>query len=89
MTAVGGSLGAFYGTQLNIATYGRAATFGGGPYALDNALTFQNDSLRSLRFLYNYSTLHRNFLQATHKLTTVKRLLCGSFYDSRLFSQNM
>lgn len=72
-----------------MAAYSRTTAFSGGPYALDNALGFQNDALRTLRFLYNYSTLHRNFLQATHKVTTVKRLLCGSFYDQRLFSQNM
>ena len=44
---------------------------------------------KSNRFLYNYSFLHRKLLKNTHKLTTIKKLLGVSWYDSRLTLKNI
>lgn len=82
-------MGSFYATDLTFGTYEKAVAVQEGGYVLQNALKFQEEALKTVRFLYNYSTLHRNFLQHTHRLTTVKRLLLGTFYDRKLFTKNM
>lgn len=78
--------GVFYGTNFNLSQYDSLGRLG---TTLRDSLNFQAESLKTLRFLYNYSTLHRSFLQATHRLTTVKRLLYGSFYDKKFFTKNI
>lgn len=56
---------------------------------LDESLRSQLMLLKSNRFLYNYSFLHRKVLKNTHKITTIKRLLGVTWYDSKLISKNI
>lgn len=81
--------GLFYQTHLNLASYKTLTTVPSNLVNLNTSLALHDKSLKSLRFLYNYSTLHRSFLQGTHRLTHVKRLLFGSFFDQRLFTKNI
>ena len=85
-TSIGGL---FYQTHLNLASYKTLTAVPANLVNLNTSLALHDKSLKSLRFLYNYSTLHRSFLQGTHRLTHVKRLLFGSFFDQRLFTKNI
>jgi len=82
-------VGVFYQTQLPLLSYKQLLSQGAGLWAIDGALQLHERSLKTLRFLYNYSTLHRSFLQGTHRLTTVKKLLFGTFYDRKAFTNNL
>merc|ERR1711957_310123 len=57
--------------------------------AFEEALKTQLSLIKSNRFLYNYSFLHRKLLKNTHKLTTIKKLLGVSWYDSKLTFKNI
>ena len=49
----------------------------------------QSKILKSNKFLYNYSILHRNSLKNSHKLTMTKSLITSGFYNDTLTNHNM
>lgn len=55
----------------------------------EDTLKSQLSLVKSNRLLYNYSFLHRKLLKNTHKLTTIKRLLGVTWYDSKLTLKNI
>jgi len=56
---------------------------------LNESISNQLNTLKSHKFLYNYSFLHRKILKDSHKLTMVKRLITSGFYDTTLASRNL
>jgi hypothetical protein len=60
-----------------------------GSIIFNEALNNQLASLKSQKYLYNYSFLHRKILKDAHKLTMVKTLFSAGFYDSKLMTNNL
>jgi hypothetical protein len=52
-------------------------------------LNNQLETVKSSKYLYNYSFLHRKVLKDSHKLTMVKRLITSGFYDINLAEKNL
>lgn len=46
-------------------------------------------ALKLNKFLYNYNILHRKAVREAYKITSVKRLFSGGFYDQSLSSKNL
>jgi hypothetical protein len=59
------------------------------PILLNEAVENQLKTIKSNKFLYNYSFLHRKILKDSHKLTLVKSLLTSGFYDNQLLQKNL
>lgn len=55
----------------------------------NDILENQLSTIKSQKFLYNYSILHRKSIKDAHKLTMVKTLLTSGFYDSTLLENNL
>jgi hypothetical protein len=55
----------------------------------NDILENQLSTIKSQKFLYNYSILHRKSVKDAHKLTMVKTLLTSGFYDSTLLENNL
>jgi hypothetical protein len=56
---------------------------------LNLAVSEQLTLVKTQKFLYNYSFLHRKILKDSHKLTMVKRLITSGFYDTTLTTRNL
>ena len=60
------------------------------PYRfLEDALKNQEGSVKTDRFLYHYTLLHRKIFKNVHKLTSVKRLFSGGFYNTKFLEKNI
>lgn len=58
-------------------------------YTITNSIDNQVNSLKTSKYLYHYSYLHRNILKNSHKLTMVKKLISSGFYDTKLTTNNL
>jgi hypothetical protein len=56
---------------------------------LNSTISNQLKTVKSQKFLYNYSMLHRKILKNSHKLTMTKQLLTSGFYDTTLTEKNL
>ena len=79
----------FYITSLNFMELNNSLLFNNYFTNLNASVVNQLDTLKSHKFLYNYSFLHRKILKDSHKLTMVKRLITSGFYDSTLVTKNL
>ena len=79
----------FYITQLNFMQLNSSLLFNNYFTNLNSSVVNQLETLKSHKFLYNYSFLHRKILKDSHKLTMVKRLITSGFYDSTLVTKNL
>lgn len=79
----------FYLNDLNFATLNNYITKYPELSFLNNSLNDQIKSIKWNRWLYRYNVLHRKTVKNSHKLTMVKKLTSGGFFDSSLMSNNI
>jgi hypothetical protein len=81
--------GLVYSNTLTFSSYNRLWSLNQDPHFLLEFINTQLQVLKSSRFLYNYSFIHRKALKNSHKLTTIKKLLSSGFYNSNLIFKNI
>jgi len=81
--------GLIYSNTLTFSSYNRLWLLNQDPHFLLEFINNQVQVLKSSRFLYNYSFIHRKALKNSHKLTTIKKLLSSGFYNSNLIFKNI
>lgn len=79
----------FYLNDLNFATLNNYITKYPELSFLNNSLNDQIKSIKWNRWLYRYNVLHRKTVKNSHKLTMVKKLTSGGFFDTSLMSNNI
>lgn len=79
----------FYLNDLNFATLNNYITKYPELSFLNSSLNDQIKSIKWNRWLYRYNVLHRKTVKNSHKLTMVKKLTSGGFFDTSLMSNNI
>jgi len=81
--------GLFYKTNLTASSYSSLLFPKNKVYSQDEFFSINNVHFKTMRFLYNYSFLHRKVFQDSHKITLTKKLLSSGFYSNQLFKKNI
>jgi hypothetical protein len=58
-------------------------------FTLNETLGNHLNTLKTKKFLYNYSLLHKTILKDAHKLTMVKKLFSLGFFDTKIIEKNL
>jgi len=81
--------GLFYRTNLTASDYSNLLFPKNKVYSQDEFFSINSFHFKTMRFLYNYSFLHRKVFNDSHKITMTKKLLSSGFYNDQLFKKNI
>lgn len=82
-------IGLFYVPQLNQSTLNNNLSSVKELFALPNSLTEQKTLNNWTIWLYKNSSISRDFLRFTHKITNTKKLVSSGFWDSKSTTGNL
>jgi|TARA_B110000967_G_C18397947_1_gene323185 hypothetical protein len=81
--------GLFYKTNLTASSYSSLLFPKNKVYSQDELFSVNNFHFKTMRFLYNYSFLHRKVFKDAHKITLTKKLISSGFYTDQSLKKNI